>query len=262
MATGKAKRPKRRSKSESRGEGGAAGGDELVVLLGRDDPRSERRFEPRTSPVTLLTWVGMSVGAVLAGAGAYGQWLRGEALGPSKYAPWLLGASAFTLFAVALFGRWGAAALRVGDAGVALEKEHGELERIAWHQITGVTHAAGIVTVQGPGTAIGIPVAVQPDAAALFASELAVRLPARAEALASTGATSPGGASLALPPASSGAGTVLALDPPQVAGLRCRKSDKVISFERDARFCGRCGELYHTASVPRRCLTCEALLRA
>jgi hypothetical protein len=252
MATGKAKRPKRRSRSESRDEGGAAAGDELVLLLGRDDPRSERRFEPRTSPATLLTWVGMSVGAVLAGSGAYGQWLRGEALGPSKYAPWLLGASAFTLFAVALFGRWGAAALRVGDAGVALEKDHGELERIAWHQITGVTHAVGMVTVQGPGTAIGIPVAVQPDAAALFASELAVRLPARAETLASAG----------LPPASSGAGTVLPLDPPQVAGLRCRKSDKIISFERDARFCGRCGELYHTASIPRRCLTCEALLRA
>jgi hypothetical protein len=251
MATGKAKRPKRR-KSEARAEGAAEVGDERVPLLGRDDPRSERRFEPRTSLATTLTWAAMSVGAVLAGSGAYGQWLRSEALGPSKYAPWLLGASAFTLFAVALFGRWGAAVLRVGDAGLALEKGHGELERIAWHEITGVTHAAGIVTVQGPGTTIGIPLGAQPDAAALFASELAVRIPARAEALAALG--------LGAAPAS--AGTVLPLDPPQVAGLRCRKSDKVISFERDARFCGRCGELYHTASVPRRCLTCEALLRA
>ena len=256
MATGKPKRPKRRNQAAGGGAGGDRGSSaELVPLLERDDPRSERRFEPRTSLATTLTVAAMSIGAVLAGAGAYGQWVRpmvlGDDAGPSKWAPWLLGAAAFVLFAVALFGRWTASAVRIGDAGVALEKGQGELERIAWYDVTGVTYENGIIAVQGPGTNIGIPVASHPDAAALFASELAIRLPARAEVLASAGLGAP-----------SAAGAVLPLDPPQVAGLRCRKSDKTISFERDARFCGRCGELYHLASVPRRCLTCDAPLRA
>lgn len=256
MATGKAKQPKRRKTSTAGGGAARSSSADLVPLLERDDPRSERRFEPHTSLGTTLTVAAMSVGAVLAGAGVYGQWLRDmlspEELGPSKWAPWLLGASAFVLFAVALFGRWAAQAVRIGDAGVALEKGQGEVERVAWHDITGVTYGNGIIGVQGPGTNIGIHVGAHPDASALFASELATRLPARADALAAA----------ALPSAPAGAGTVLPLEPPQVAGLHCRKSDKTIAFERDARFCGRCGELYHTASVPRRCLTCDAQLRA
>src|SRR5262249_18428024 len=57
-------------------------------------------------------------------------------------------------------------------------------------------------------------------------------------------------------------GVVVALEPPQVAGLRCKKSDKLIAFERDARLCGRCGELYHKDGVPVRCVTCNARLKA
>ncbi|MEZ4310170.1 MAG: hypothetical protein R3F14_19180 [Polyangiaceae bacterium] len=51
------------------------------------------------------------------------------------------------------------------------------------------------------------------------------------------------------------------LDPPRIAGRACKASGQTIAFEKDARLCGRCGELYHKKSVPERCLTCEARLR-
>ena len=35
----------------------------------------------------------------------------------------------------------------------------------------------------------------------------------------------------------------------------------VIAFEKDARLCGRCGELYHKSGVPYLCLTCDARLK-
>jgi hypothetical protein len=51
------------------------------------------------------------------------------------------------------------------------------------------------------------------------------------------------------------------LEPPQIAGQSCKATGKVISFEKDARLCGQCGELYHKSGVPDRCLTCDARLR-
>ena len=46
----------------------------------------------------------------------------------------------------------------------------------------------------------------------------------------------------------------------QVAGRQCAKSGKAISFERDARLCPNCGQVYHHTSVPKRCMTCKAEL--
>ena len=47
----------------------------------------------------------------------------------------------------------------------------------------------------------------------------------------------------------------------QLAGARCKASDELIAFEKDARLCGRCGEVYHKSHVPDRCLTCDAALK-
>lgn len=221
-----------------------------TVLVDRSAPRSERRFEPASSSAALLSVVGMSVGAVLAGAGTYGQWLRGE-LGPYKYAPYLLAAGAVLLFAVALAGQWGARVLRVGDAGVAEERGEGEIERIAWNAVERLVPAATTLTVQASGRSISVPLASQGQAAARIVAETKRRRPRLLEGL-----------DLALPPLDEAAGDVLALEPPQVAGLRCRESDRLIAFERDARLCGLCGELYHKDSVPRRCATCNASLRS
>ena len=50
------------------------------------------------------------------------------------------------------------------------------------------------------------------------------------------------------------------LEPAQVAGQKCKASGKLIAFEKDARLCGRCGEIYHKDSVPKRCEVCDARL--
>ena len=42
----------------------------------------------------------------------------------------------------------------------------------------------------------------------------------------------------------------------QVAGRRCAATDKIISFERDARLCPNCAQVYHKDNVPKECVTC------
>ena len=80
MAAEKTTRRKQRAAREA-GEGGSA-------LRTRRIPRKERRYEPRASAVAVISSVvGMSIGAVMLGAGVYGQWLRAEDLGPHKYGP-------------------------------------------------------------------------------------------------------------------------------------------------------------------------------
>ena len=72
----------------------AAKRESELLLRTKDDPRKERRYEPKSSPMAVVSVVVMSIGAVLVGAGVYAQWLRGEELGPLKQAPYLLGGGA------------------------------------------------------------------------------------------------------------------------------------------------------------------------
>src|SRR5882672_9686653 len=92
----------------------AAKAERDLLLRTKDDPRRERRYEPKSSPMAVVSVIAMSIGALLVGAGTYAQWLRGEELGPLKQAPFLLGGGALLLIAVALFGQRLARPLRVG----------------------------------------------------------------------------------------------------------------------------------------------------
>jgi hypothetical protein len=196
--------------------------------------------------------VGAGLGALLAGAGTYAQWFRAEELGPHKLAPYLLAAGAALMIAVALFGHLGAKPIRVGDAGVAVEKDQGEIDRIPWHRVTRLALTPSALTVHASGTLISIPLRSQPQAAARAITEAKARLPELAADLKSTG----------VEPLDESAGEVMTLEAPQAAGQRCKASDKLIAFEKDARFCGRCGEIYHKDTVPKRCQTCTAVLKA
>lgn len=249
MAENSDKPGKRKRKTS----GAKAEGGELL-LRQRSDPRSERRYEGKASAAAVVTMVVGSLAAVALGAGAFGQWLRPEEAGPHPYALYLLGAGVALAVAVAVFGQWGARPVRVGDAGVAVEKGPGEIERVAWRDVTAVTLSAGVLTFRASGAAIAIPVGAHPDAAARALAEARQRIPARVEAIPET--------SLPPPEATVASGQVIALEPPQVAGLHCAASEKLITFERDARLCGRCGEVYHKDGVPRRCVTCDAPLKA
>jgi hypothetical protein len=244
MAADKSSKRKRKG-SSSHDEGGFA-------LRQPADPRTERRYEPRTSPAAALTMLGVWIGALLLGAGVFGHWLRSEELGPYPYAVYFLGSGGVLLAALALFGQWLAPPIRVGDAGVGVEKSATEIERIAWHDITRVLLTGDALTLQASGTSIAIPLRGHREAAARTLAEIRARIPARIDGIKEN----------ALPAPDDAKGEIRPLEPPQVAGLRCEATDKLISFERDARLCGRCGAIYHSDGVPRRCTVCDAVLRA
>ncbi|AUX45775.1 hypothetical protein SOCE26_072710 [Sorangium cellulosum] len=236
-------------KRKRKGSGSTGQGGELL-LRQRTDPRSERRFEPKASLSLGLTLLGMSVAALLAGAAVYGQWFRAEEAGPHPVAPYLFVGAVLLGGAAGLFGQWSLKPIRVGDAGVGLENGPTEIERIGWHEVTGLLLSDDTLTVQGSGTAIAIPLRTHLPAASRVLAEVRRRIPARATDIKEG----------ALPPPDDAAGEQRPLEPPQVAGLRCKATDKLIAFEADARLCGRCGELYHKDGVPPRCTTCSAPL--
>lgn len=243
MAADKTKKRKRPETSSAETSGS--------VLITRTEPRTERRYEPKASMSTLLTLAGAGIGAALAGAGVYGQWFRPDQAEPHKLAPYLLAAGAALLIAVAFFGQLATKPLRVGDAGVGIEKEPGEIERIPWNRVLRVNLGPTSLTVQASGTLINVPLAAHPQAAARILAEAKERIPSRVEEASTEN----------LAKLDNAAGELITLEPPQAAGLRCKNSDKLIAFERDARFCGRCGEIYHKDGVPRRCVSCDPPLR-
>jgi hypothetical protein len=255
----RASKGKKKGKGASRSSGAAAttepeasdsAGESALKQL--RDPRYERRFEPRASAGAIVAMVVMSFGAVLVGAGTYGQWLRADELGPHPWSPYLLAGGAACLLFVAFFGQRGAKFVRVGDGGVAIEREPGEIDRIAWYEVTRIVANEKTLTVQAASRSLSIPLREQKDAVAVAVAEAKARIPARLE----------DDLDRRFGAGDASAGERLPLDPPQIAGLRCRKSDKPITFERDARLCGRCGEVYAKDAVPRRCLTCDAKLKA
>ncbi|HEX6765699.1 MAG TPA: hypothetical protein VF103_09485, partial [Polyangiaceae bacterium] len=63
-----------------------------------------------------------------------------------------------------------------------------------------------------------------------------------------------------LPEPSENDGEVLTMEPLQVAGRHCASSGRPISFERDARLCPQCCQVYLKDEVPKKCVTCEAEL--
>lgn len=224
--------------------------DDIVLRL-RSDPRSEKRFEPKNTPSAVISMVALSIGAVLVGAGTYGQWLRSEALGPHPWSPWLLAAGAAVFLAAVLLGPRTAFAVRVGDAGVGLEKSPSELERLGWNTMTRIALGSDALTLHGEGMTVAIPLPAMAEAAGKVLREARVRRPLLVEDIEPS----------AIEKADETGSETVALESPQVAGLKCKASDKIIAFEKDARLCGRCGELYGKDSVPKRCVTCDARLK-
>jgi hypothetical protein len=221
-------------------------------LRSRTDPRQERRYEAKSSLWAVVTVVFASIGAVLAGAGTFGQWLRNEQLGPHPWSPYLLAGGAALLFATALFGQRPAKAVRVGDAGVAQENDAADIDRIEWRDVHRILVSTDTITVQASGHSISVPIGAHPAASARVLAEATARIPKRVE-------NEPG---LSVEAPANDDAEIITLDPPQVAGTHCRASDKPIAFEKDARLCGQCGEVYAKDAVPKACLGCDARLRA
>jgi hypothetical protein len=228
----------------------ASSAAEGVHLRQLSEPRFERRYEPGTSAFAIGTVLVFSLGAVALGAGVYAQWLRSGGVGPHPWSLYFLIAGAVLLLAVALFGQGSARPVRVGDGGVAVERDESTTERVAWCDVGRVLVSADTVTVQGDGVTISVARNVHAGPAARIVREAKERVPEKID-----------GDAKVEPPAGFAEPAKIPLDPPQIAGQACKATGKVISFEKDARLCGRCGELYHKAGVPDRCLTCGARLK-
>lgn len=219
-----------------------------TLLRPESAARTERRYVPTPSASAWVAVVVAALAVVALGAGVYGQWLRPSELGAHPYAMGLLTAGAVLLLGVALLGPRAAKPIRVGDAGVGVEKDKGVVERIAWCDVTTIELSAGVLTIKS--AALTLPIAVDAHAAAA-ADALAQARERIAAKVAGVDAKLAVDAS---------AGELIALEPPQVAGQHCKATGKPIAFERDARLCARCGEVYLKGAVPRRCLSCDAEL--
>jgi hypothetical protein len=221
----------------------------------RPRERRERRFEPRAATNPSLVYLVGAVGALFMGAGAWEQFapfMRDSGPEPLKIAPYLLAVGALLVGAAIWIGTSGDPILRVGDAGIAMEK--GGLRRMPWYAVERIDWAASALRIAGKddvGTALVITASLssQPQAAAWIFREARERIPAVVDV--------PKEVSLPDPLASSG--ETLPLEPPQVVGKHCAASGKVIAYEPDARVCPRCERVYHKAHVPESC-ACGASL--
>jgi hypothetical protein len=217
----------------------------------RDKPRErrERRFQPRPS---VGPWVAASigaVGAVLMGGGTweqFGSYFTDGGPGPLKAAPYILVAGSVFVAVAIWIGTTGEAFLRVGDAGVGLEK--GAVRRLPWYAIERIEWRGEAVRVIGkdefgaPATVVAS-LATHPQAAAWIVREARERVPSVVDVPLDT----------TLPEPSATAGETVVLEPPQVVGKHCAASGTAIAYEPDARVCPRCERVYHMAHVPDTC---------
>ncbi len=210
--------------------------------------RKEHRFAGAQNQASQLATGAGIVGGLALGAGVYAEWVRAT---PLPYAPFILAGGAFVLGGALIFGDVRTAPVRVGDLGLALEKGN-ELVRIPWCDIDRVHVEGGKLVVKSKATTLAIPMSAHRLAVAWILAEGTRRVPdvmdVKRDAL--TG----------LPEPHEQDGELVAIEGVQVAGRRCAKTGKAIAFERDARLCPRCAQVYHQSGVPKKCVTCKAEL--
>ncbi|HEY8090210.1 MAG TPA: hypothetical protein VIF09_20255 [Polyangiaceae bacterium] len=217
----------------------------------RDKPRErrERRFLPLPTADLRVVYVVGAIGALAMGAGAWGQFgalVHEGGPEPLSFAPYILAAGALLVGIAIWIGTSGDPGLRVGDAGLAVEK--GGLRRMPWYAIERIEWREETVRVSGKddvGVALAIAASLksQPQAAAWIVKEARARVPSVVDV--------PEDATL--PEVRASAGESLPLEPPQVVGKHCASSGKVIAYEPDARVCPQCERVYHKSSVPASC---------
>jgi hypothetical protein len=211
--------------------------------------RSELRFIPRPVGKPPVVYAVGAVAALLLGAGAWAQWGRvmltsGQASLPAG--TWILAAGIVALGVAIWLATSGELTLRVGDGGLAVEKNG--VTRLPWWGVESIAYDGTAVVARGKGEG-GAEVVVQarvkghPQAAAWIVREARARVPDVVQI----------GDEAGLPTAREGAGERLVLEQLQIVGRRCVASGTIIAFEPDARVCGRCERVYHKDHVPEAC---------
>ena len=210
--------------------------------------RKERRFLPEPTYASRASIGGGMLGALILGAGVYSQWLSEN---PRAVAPYLFGVGAISLGAALWFGDAGALPVRVGDAGIAIEKGT-ELIRIAWCDLERVSTERGELVAKGKELTLRIPIAAHRTTVAWILSEGTKRVPSVMDVKRQS--------LEGLPEPTDNDGEFVAIDGLQIAGRKCAVSGKPVAFERDARLCPVCGQVYLKDHVPPKCVTCDAAL--
>jgi hypothetical protein len=213
---------------------------------------TERRFtaEP-TGRANFQALIG-GLGVAALGAGTYATWMHDV---PMPIAPYLFGGGTLAVVVASVMGSADGMPIRVGDAGVAVERGSGQPERIAWYEVESVSlEDKNRIVVKAGSKRIVAPASHHSAAAAWILKEALARIPKRV--------TVPADRTAELSRGMDEHGSVVSIEPLQVAGRRCKASNAIISFERDARICQRCGEVYDKKHVPENCLTCEAPMTA
>jgi len=212
--------------------------------------RKERRFVPEPTYASRASIGGGMLGALVLGAGVYGQWLSEN---PRAFAPYLFGVGAIGLGAALWFGDAGALPVRIGDAGIAVEKGS-ELVRLAWCDIERVYTERADLVAKGKELTLRIPITAHRTAVAWILSEGTKRVPAVMDVKRQSLDK--------LPEPKDSDGESREIEGLQVTGRHCAASGKPVSFERDARLCPNCGQVYLKDQVPNKCVTCDAPLGA
>jgi hypothetical protein len=210
--------------------------------------RTERVFSP-TLDLTVKGVLALgAVGAALLGAGVYGQFIHTGTEDPHPQGAMILSAGAVLMALVVLFLP-DRPNLAIGDGGVGIDKGPDDAtKRIRWCDVERVSLEKDTLAIVGGGDKIVVSLSAHADAAARLAHEADERIPkvvelsdADRERLAKF-----------VPDA----GEERSLAEPQVAGKKCKKSGKLITYEEDARLCQACGEVYLKTSLPETCVTC------
>jgi len=208
--------------------------------------RKERRFMPEPTYASRASIGGGMLGALVLGAGVYSQWLSDN---PRAIAPYLFGVGAIGLGAALWFGDAGALPVRVSEAGIAIEKGT-ELVRLAWCDLERVFSEGNELVAKGKELTLRIPIAAHRSAVAWILSEGTKRVPTVMDVKRQSLSQ--------LPEPKEADGELVVLEGLQITGRHCTASGKPISFERDARLCPNCAQVYLKDQVPKKCVTCEA----
>jgi hypothetical protein len=229
---------------------------------GRGARRSERRFIAQSAYNPWLVRIAGGLGAAALGAGVW-AYLYGESFrraASSAAATGAFRAEALPSYIIAAgailtgIGIWlgtsSEAPLRVGDPGIAMER--GEVRRMPWWGVDRLTWESGdlALVVAGKdeaGTAwtLKVPVRSHAEAVGWIVREALDRVPKLVDI--------PDEVLERLPGANPHAGMQVDLEPLQVVGKRDALTDKMISYEPDAKVCARCERVYFKKSVPKKC---------
>jgi hypothetical protein len=207
----------------------------------------ERRFEAESGARANLQALIGGLGVTALGAASYATWMHDR---PMEVGPYLFGAGIIGVIIASIMGAEDGHPIRVGDAGVAVERGGEQPERISWCEIDKIALEGDRIVVEAGKRRVVAPKEHHAGAAGWILKEGLARIPKRV--------TVPSDQQPAILHGTEDHGKTLVVEKMQLAGRRCKASNAVISFERDARSCKRCGEVYEKKHVPEKCLTCEA----